>query len=190
MGTLKKALVGLGILFAGFMGFRIVQFGLYLRKESQIEAQKKAESDAAKAKREAEFKAMSPSEHIAQSKAQGFSPLALKHLQAVPDGTPGKAELEAEWKAHKAELEAQAKKVAAARAAEEEAARKKELAEWRKQGVEIGMTKERVLLSNWGKPEHVNRTTRANGTVHEQWVYAGRHNYLYFEDGILTSIQN
>jgi SOS-response transcriptional repressor LexA len=33
----------------------------------------------------------------------------------------------------------------------------------------------------------VNRTTFARG-VHEQWVYDG--GYLYFEDGVLTTIQN
>lgn len=57
-----------------------------------------------------------------------------------------------------------------------------------KGGVKIGMTKEQVLKSNWGKPESVNATTNAGG-VREQWVYGGR-NYLYFTNGILTSIQN
>jgi len=56
------------------------------------------------------------------------------------------------------------------------------------QGVRIGMTKQDVLGSNWGKPNHINKTTRSYG-VHEQWVYSG-NNYLYFEDGILTTIQN
>ena len=50
------------------------------------------------------------------------------------------------------------------------------------------MTKEEVLQSNWGKPEKVNKTTNQYG-VHEQWVYPG-YQYLYFDDGILTSIQN
>jgi hypothetical protein len=57
-----------------------------------------------------------------------------------------------------------------------------------KQGVHIGMTQEEAIKSSWGKPERVNRTTRRSG-VHEQWVYGGR-NYLYFENGILTTIQN
>lgn len=57
-----------------------------------------------------------------------------------------------------------------------------------KGGVKIGMTKEQVLKSNWGKPESVNTTTNA-GSVREQWVYGGR-NYLYFTNGILTGIQN
>ena len=57
-----------------------------------------------------------------------------------------------------------------------------------KGGVKIGMTKEAVLKSNWGKPSSVNKSTNANG-VSEQWVY-GTRNYLYFNNGILTSIQN
>lgn len=54
--------------------------------------------------------------------------------------------------------------------------------------VEIGMTKEEVLTEGWGRPEDVNRTTTANGTS-EQWVYSG-YRYLYFEDGILVTIQD
>jgi hypothetical protein len=57
-----------------------------------------------------------------------------------------------------------------------------------KGGVHLGMTKEEVLKSNWGRPEHVNTTTAASGT-REQWVYAGSQ-YLYFDNGILTAIQN
>jgi hypothetical protein len=66
--------------------------------------------------------------------------------------------------------------------------RKRELAQWKKEGVSIGMTQERVLQSSWGKPEKINTTTNAFGTS-EQWVYRG-HNYLYFQDGKLTTIQN
>lgn len=55
-------------------------------------------------------------------------------------------------------------------------------------GVKIGMTKEQVMASNWGKPSSINRTT-SSGRAHEQWCYGG-HNYLYFEDGILKTIQN
>lgn len=57
----------------------------------------------------------------------------------------------------------------------------------RRQGVHIGMTESDVLQSSWGRPRHVNRTTTARGT-REQWVYGG--GYLYFENGILTTIQN
>lgn len=65
---------------------------------------------------------------------------------------------------------------------------KKDLAERKKHGVTIGMTEYDVLHSNWGKPTSINRTTNAYG-VREQWVYGGG-NYLYFKDGVLTSIQN
>lgn len=71
-----------------------------------------------------------------------------------------------------------------AKVAEEKAIKIKK----KNEGVSIGMTKEDVLASSWGKPERVNTTTNAYG-VSEQWVYGGR-NYLYFKDGILYSIQN
>jgi hypothetical protein len=58
----------------------------------------------------------------------------------------------------------------------------------RSQGVHIGMSKEDVLASSWGKPQHVNTTTTARGT-REQWVY-GLRAYLYFDDGVLSAIQN
>jgi hypothetical protein len=49
------------------------------------------------------------------------------------------------------------------------------------------MTQERVLQSSWGRPEHINRSDYSFGTK-EQWVYGNGH-YLYFENGVLTSIQ-
>lgn len=57
-----------------------------------------------------------------------------------------------------------------------------------KEGVRIGMTQEEVLMSSWGKPTKINKTTNAYGTS-EQWVYPN-YNYLYFDDGILTSISH
>lgn len=51
----------------------------------------------------------------------------------------------------------------------------------------IGMTAEEVRNSSWGKPSDINKTTTAYG-VHEQWVYSGNR-YIYFDDGIVTSIQ-
>ncbi len=53
--------------------------------------------------------------------------------------------------------------------------------------VRIGMTKE-MCEDSWGKPESINRTTNTYGTS-EQWVYDGG-NYLYFDNGKLSSIQN
>ncbi len=59
----------------------------------------------------------------------------------------------------------------------------------RREGVNIGMSQQDVLDSSWGRPERVNKTTTAAGT-REQWVYRGYHSYLYFENGVLTTIQN
>lgn len=55
-----------------------------------------------------------------------------------------------------------------------------------KGGVKLGMSKQQVLNSSWGQPEHVHTS---NGTIwrREQWVYAAGS--LYFENGILTAIQ-
>lgn len=78
----------------------------------------------------------------------------------------------------------QAKQRAAAKAATQAAAKERAS----RGGVRIGMTKSEALRSSWGRPHEINRTTTAGG-VHEQWVYGGR-NYLYFENGILTAIQN
>jgi hypothetical protein len=55
-------------------------------------------------------------------------------------------------------------------------------------GVRVGMTAEQVRASNWGKPEKINRSTGSYG-VHEQWVY-GSGNYIYLENGAVSSIQN
>jgi Na+-transporting NADH:ubiquinone oxidoreductase subunit NqrC len=76
---------------------------------------------------------------------------------------------------------AKAREAADARAAIESARRAK------RPPAKIGMSKDGVLSSNWGKPIQVNTTTTADG-VREQWVYGGRQ-YLYFENGVLTSIQ-
>lgn len=52
----------------------------------------------------------------------------------------------------------------------------------------IGMTKKEVEDSTWGKPEKINRTETIYG-IREQWCYS-RYRYIYFENGIVTSIQN
>ncbi|KAK42714.1 hypothetical protein BG58_39460 [Caballeronia jiangsuensis] len=58
----------------------------------------------------------------------------------------------------------------------------------RNRGVSIGMTEDQALASNWGRPNYVNRTHTAAGDS-SQWVYGGG-NYLYFQNGRLTTIQN
>lgn len=51
----------------------------------------------------------------------------------------------------------------------------------------IGMTATEVRNSTWGNPSKINKTTTKYG-VHEQWVYSSGR-YIYFDDGIVTSIQ-
>lgn len=56
----------------------------------------------------------------------------------------------------------------------------------------LGMTAEQAKKSTWGYPDKTNRTTGAYG-VKEQWVYnvrPGLSKYLYFDNGILTTIQD
>lgn len=50
----------------------------------------------------------------------------------------------------------------------------------------IGMTASEVENSTWGKPNKKNKDTYSWGTK-EQWVYSG-YKYIYFENGIVTSI--
>lgn len=53
--------------------------------------------------------------------------------------------------------------------------------------VKLGWTK-KMCIESWGEPEDIN-TTIVKGLKHEQWVY-GIGSYLYFDNGILTAIQN
>lgn len=52
----------------------------------------------------------------------------------------------------------------------------------------FGMTTADTRLCGWGEPEKINSTSNPR-YHHEQWVY-GDGNYLYFENGRLTTIQN
>ena len=52
--------------------------------------------------------------------------------------------------------------------------------------IKIGWNEDQCILS-WGYPNRVNRTTSYWGTS-EQWVYGSR--YVYFENGILSAIQD
>mgnify|MGYP000171083353 CR=1 FL=1 len=51
----------------------------------------------------------------------------------------------------------------------------------------IGMTKTEVENSTWGRPNKINKTTTTYG-IAEQWCYSN-YRYIYFKDGIVTSIQ-
>ena len=53
--------------------------------------------------------------------------------------------------------------------------------------VQIGFTKE-MCIEAWGKPYDINRIITING-IFEQWVY-GVGTYLYFDNNILTAIQD
>lgn len=53
--------------------------------------------------------------------------------------------------------------------------------------IRIGMTKD-MCMDAWGSPSDINKTTGSFG-VHEQWVY-GLNSYVYFENGVITTIQN
>lgn len=57
----------------------------------------------------------------------------------------------------------------------------------------IGMSAVVAEKSSWGYPDDVNKTVNAYG-VSEQWVYRGagfaKNRYLYFKNGILTSMQD
>lgn len=52
--------------------------------------------------------------------------------------------------------------------------------------VTIGMNKQMVIEA-WGQPYDKHRTVTSYG-VSEQWVYSSH--YVYFEDGLVTTIQN
>ena len=49
----------------------------------------------------------------------------------------------------------------------------------------IGMTKSQVLDGAWGEPNKINKDTYSWG-IQEQWVYD--NGYVYFENGIVTSV--
>lgn len=76
----------------------------------------------------------------------------------------------------------------------QQAAREKERAERdARKDPAIGMSAAAAEKSSWGYPDNVNKTATAFGT-NEQWVYRGtgyaKSRYLYFRNGILTSIQD
>lgn len=80
-------------------------------------------------------------------------------------------------------------RMAAQRKREEQARRDAVAAQRARPSPRIGMTQSQVINgTNWGGPTDINRTITAGGT-REQWVYGNRR-YLYFDNGILTAIQD
>lgn len=73
----------------------------------------------------------------------------------------------------------------------DEAAAATELAILRRQ-IHVGMTMDQVKRA-WGPPSSINRTLTSR-SIREQWVYhpfgEAHGNYVYFVDGIVTTIQN
>lgn len=53
---------------------------------------------------------------------------------------------------------------------------------------EIGMTKDEIEKSNWGKPENITTTQTGNG-INETWFYKD-FNYIHFVNGKVTKIYN
>jgi hypothetical protein len=53
--------------------------------------------------------------------------------------------------------------------------------------LKVGMNKDQVALS-WGEPSSINKSTTRAGQ-HEQWVYKRYNAYLYFDNGVLATIQ-
>lgn len=59
-----------------------------------------------------------------------------------------------------------------------------------KEEPKIGMSADEVRSSTWGSPSEINKTTTQYG-VSEQWVYRtySKTKYIYFDDGVVTAIQ-
>lgn len=187
----KIAAIASGLVVAMFIGWRGYQYHEHLG-EQEKQAARAAAADAAIAQRNVENAARAR-EEFAKNRATILSDLrALERAGKWPEAQSalakhqGIADPELEQLASKIRAGAAAaerKKAADAKAA----ADKSDLAKRRKEGINIGMTREDVLKSNWGRPERVNTTVTTRGT-REQWVYGGSQ-YLYFDNGILTAVQ-
>lgn len=106
-----------------------------------------------------------------------------KMVQHIFAGPPDQVRAEA-----KRRQAARAAAAAVAEKARQDAAAAAEAARLARGPARIGMTKEQVLASSWGRPRDVVRSTTAAGTV-EQWFYGG-HNLLEFDNGKLVRIQD
>jgi hypothetical protein len=197
----------LGLLFAAL----VVIYGLFWLNRLQAEAEQlKAEQQAVAAaevhRLAEEVREKKAAEELAQKCGANFSALATKAADLVKSGNANDAfnlikpcnlyaDATAPVKKFIQDTSAAASLERAEKMTREDARRadtakkvdEADKAARRKQGVQIGMSKEQVLASNWGKPTKINRTTGAN-YEHEQWVYDG--GYLYFRGGVLSTIQN
>jgi len=141
---------------------------------------------------------------IAIGLSESTSVQVEKHLRRIPEGFPGRESLAKHYEGllakeeivnqqERKQEEAREKKWLSSRAGRIWQRRQdwpKEICEViAKNKVRIGMTEEQCLAS-WGRPSDVNNTTYSFGT-HSQWCYGEYcESALYFENGILISIQN
>lgn len=172
------------------------------RQSAQEEARRDTEAQQAAAQRDARAKADAAlagryAAHRDELLASMRAELRGGHAdQAAATGLPYLPFADAEFTrafsdakrivdAHAAQREAAAAAATRTRAA---AAARKLALQRRREGVEIGMTKQQVLASSWGRPQHVNQTITSSGT-REQWIYGDGAGYLYFDGNLLTGIQ-
>ncbi len=189
LGRPGQVIVGLGL--AGLSAWLVVAWAEH---RIAAEAAIKAEADAALEVRMAAAR-QKRTEALQAKCVTNVSALTAQAAAAIRSGAAADAEMMLKDCGDLLRDPAALETLAKARAIEAkrlEQAREQTAAAERKwkrsQGVEIGMSQQAVLESSWGKPESVNRTTTRSGS-REQWVYGGR-NYLYFENGVLTAIQN
>lgn len=186
-GWIISAVLGVSVI--GAIGFAVRwQAGQDERKAAALQQASAAKVAEMRDKKRADLEANRPQivaaalATVETDPASGLKSLAQYEAGKFPDVAAAVATLKAAE--DKKQREAWQANVAAAKKAAAA-----ELEQRKREGVQIGMTAERVLQSSWGKPERVNRTTSPRGT-REQWVYRGHNNFLYFEDGILVTIQN
>ena len=134
----------------------------------------------------------SPEAIIAKEKAareKAVNDLRLAKEKAASDLRLAKEKAERERRAAEAKATKDREAKEAQRERDEQARRAAIAAEEARPPPRIGMTKDQVVNgTNWGRPYDINRTITAGGTK-EQWVYGSRR-YLYFDNGILTAIQD
>jgi hypothetical protein len=133
--------------------------------------------------------------------ANGFAGIAAKAAEEIKQGNagaavealsrcqdaPGAMSVDRLLAGAKTELAKQEKQRLSAAEKEKERFLASERRQKKSEGVSLGMSRDDVMASSWGRPNEVHRTTTATGT-HEQWVYGG--GYLYFDNGVLTAVQN
>jgi hypothetical protein len=101
----------------------------------------------------------------------------------------GPEECRRRWDQRAVDLDAMDKRAAAEERTQAKVSAAKVKADCDRRGrPEIGMSREQVIATCLGKPDHKNVTVLPNGLRHEQWVYDGG-SYLNFSDGVLTSGQ-